>query len=957
MSVKALKNGRAALVAAAICAATASSSAFAEYVAQGDFTIGKDVAAEVGTYDSTTYTVTLADDVTIDGKLTIADGVTIDLAGHKLTAAGFESANIVVNGDFETDPMMLDGSAEYAISDWKYLAASGTKGEVDSLGNQTYVADWTWEGWSNPYHGAGLCKPGSTFANSALRSVGKYAAFIHGTGSSGRYLAQELPAVSAGVYKWSFKYASRSSYPNWGFKFDFLLEKGGASTKLGNTISPTAASPWKTPSGTVTIDEAGAYTLKFKINSASKNSDNYGGAVFDNVVLKKVSVITDSGTGTPGELHIAGGADALGDVFTVEGNLKVVLHEQTIDGDFTANVDTVLAGDVTVNGTITMAPDVKLDLNGNELTAQGIDGDPSADWATYLHDDLTKPADQGGTIKSDCALYDSTYKIEVAFKDNFTVAGDKDHRILYDMDNGPFWVTYDFGEGNLRKVTSYKVWFGQSAGSSYANRAPKKWILYASNDNNHWTEVDSRSSETGWTCPKSGTAAAREYSCYNPGAYRYYRWKCTANNGTAGGRNFLEFVQLEYFGTVIKPVITDTSADTANRGKLRLAVPENTTLTNSKVAINGNLDFVKDGDGTYTCATADLMTYLGDTYINGGTYLCGLDGSQHPLGGGNVVVNGDFEDAPSSLEFIGSGSYKYASADASVFTPWIDVGGGAGIARSNCSTFFTKGQNVGKYAAFLHTHNGAASNGRNIYQDLYLDPGKYKWSFRYAKRPGNSYGATPFNFNLIQKSTSTTKTLKSLTPSSSDFDSASGTVEVSEAGAYRLQFIATTDGNNGSAFDDVVFERIPEVHIASGATLDLNGKSGFGNYKFAGEGGTIINSGSAISENLVVSGVFAPVATTGSFGVVLQDGATLDITKWTGAFPIASPAISFASGAAITVNLAGRRVGPYIYIVKWDSIPSDVTFTLDPEAAGRYKVKAKGDGLMLVRKGFMIMVM
>ena len=194
---------------------------------------------------------------------------------------------------------------------------------------------------------------------------------------------------------------------------------------------------------------------------------------------------------------------------------------------------------------------------------------------------------------------------------------------------------------------------------------------------------------------------------------------------------------------------------------------------------------------------------------------------------------------------------------------------------------------------------------------------------------------------------------------------AKGTYVVESPGAYSLQFKATkTDGNGdkGIVLDDVVFERIPEVHIAAGATLDLNGKSGFGNYKFVGEGGTIVNTGADISENLVVSGTFAPVVTMGSFGVVLQDGATLDLSAWTGEFPVVSPAISFASGAAITVNFAGRtdlktiarRANPYI--VGWSSAP-DATFTLDPDTAEFYKIKKREDGLKLISKGLVILVM
>jgi len=180
MSAKALKIGRAALVAAAVCVATAPSPSFAEYAAQGDFTIGADVAAEVGTYDSATYTVTLADDVTVGGTLTIADGVTIDLAGHKLSAAAFSNANLVVNGDFDADPLTTDKSAAYSITDWSYYGKDGGS-----------TAQFYWEGWVNNGGGGLSAKKGNTWTHNNL-SIGKYAAFLHGKGSSGRYIVRKV---------------------------------------------------------------------------------------------------------------------------------------------------------------------------------------------------------------------------------------------------------------------------------------------------------------------------------------------------------------------------------------------------------------------------------------------------------------------------------------------------------------------------------------------------------------------------------------------------------------------------------------------------------------------------------------------------------------------------------------------------------------------------------------------
>jgi len=115
-------------------------------------------------------------------------------------------------------------------------------------------------------------------------------------------------------------------------------------------------------------------------------------------------------------------------------------------------------------------------------------------------------------------------------------------------------------------------------------------------------------------------------------------------------------------------------------------------------------------------------------------------------------------------------------------------------------------------------------------------------------------------------------------------------------------------------------------------------------------GGVIVNSGAGISETLAVSGVFAPVASTGSFGVELQDGATLDLSAWTGDLPFTG--VAFASGAVITVNLAGRADLRKVaksenpYVVTWAAQP-DATFALDLATASRCKVNAEDSGLRI----------
>ena len=125
------------------------------------------------------------------------------------------------------------------------------------------------------------------------------------------------------------------------------------------------------------------------------------------------------------------------------------------------------------------------------------------------------------------------------------------------------------------------------------------------------------------------------------------------------------------------------------------------------------------------------------------------------------------------------------------------------------------------------------------------------------------------------------------------------------------------------------------------------------------------NSGTGV---LNVSGTFKPVG-TGFFGPVLNGDATLDLSEWTGAWPLASGATGgvvtpkVANGASITVRLGTdldsyralsltRDADSYAgYLLKWgDTAPEEASFTLEEAAKKRYALKADSTGLLLYPK-------
>lgn len=220
--------------------------------------------------------------------------------------------------------------------------------------------------------------------------------------------------------------------------------------------------------------------------------------------------------------------------------------------------------------------------------------------------DLTEP-DEEHLAKSSNPSQGSVSHL---FDNNFTYRYDanhvNDHRILVHTSKLPFNVVYDFGAGASTAVAAYKMYYDSTKGD--ATRAPSAWTFDGSNDGTSWTTLDSRTGETLWSVPD-----ARIFYIVNNTPYRYYRLHVTATNGDT----YFELYQLEYFGSGI--------------GMLFVDVPANASLTNSLLALGGQLRLIKDGAGTFTAATPN-QTYSGGTIVSNGTLRAGLDGGRAPLG-------------------------------------------------------------------------------------------------------------------------------------------------------------------------------------------------------------------------------------------------------------------------------------------------------------------------------------
>jgi hypothetical protein len=141
------------------------------------------------------------------------------------------------------------------------------------------------------------------------------------------------------------------------------------------------------------------------------------------------------------------------------------------------------------------------------------------------------------------------------------------------------------------------------------------------------------------------------------------------------------------------------------------------------------------------------------------------------------------------------------------------------------------------------------------------------------------------------------------------------------------------------------------VDFSVGCALNLIAPMDVRGYEALYEGTS--NTGTAA---LNVFGAFRPV-TSNYYGCVLQDGATLDLSGWQGAWPWSTTSaftsgnktVTFADGATIKVK-RGAKGGK---IVSWtpETKPANfdtLTFMRDPADERRYRVVKQDDGLYIV---------
>ena len=279
--------------------------------------------------------------------------------------------------------------------------------------------------------------------------------------------------------------------------------------------------------------------------------------------------------------------------------------------------------------------------------------------------------------------------------------------------------------------------------------------------------------------------------------------------------------------------VVNTSATEAT---LTVDVAQGVAVTNSAVEIAGNVKLVKSGGGTFV-ASKYHQSYLGGTEVGGGTLQCSEHGSHHPFGTDdeNLVWNGDFEATDLTSDYTFANDAAWTNCMHWTCNPNNGI---VGLTKSTVSTWVPKDMDIGTYAMVMRTHaNGDAAYAEQM---LYItSPGTYRLRFAYITCNGDKdrRGAT-FYARLIKGSV--TNTICTLSTSDLSKRFYSGTVNVSEPGAWTLQFYQPAGTKILSTnFDDVEFKRVNVERnlLVNGSFNQGTVTQNSGKYSYANQGG------------------------------------------------------------------------------------------------------------------------
>ena len=379
-----------------------------------------------------------------------------------------------------------------------------------------------------------------------------------------------------------------------------------------------------------------------------------------------------------------------------------------------------------------------------------------------------------------------------------------------------------------------------------------------------------------------------------------------------------------------------TVTSTAEGGELHATVAADKVHDNTSVALTGNLTLIKEGPGAFV-ATKHPQTYTGETVVNEGTLRAADSANVNkdstasvtnsPFGGSRVITVGP----EGVLDPRGSSAWGYHT---------INLNGGA-ITNT-----------VAKRGVGTTAYNVAANN--------YPEPFNPTINLL-----ADSTFATTKEFNFNGKIVSDGHDL--------EIWIASGQSLLWVPKAAEKAVFNVTNGGYLKTLKNHTFNQKTATLKFTGGTMDLAGDLVVSNYYVA----TAVKDyqyDTRAELKMTVAGVFTPV-TQNFFGCQLLDGATIDLgnleTSWSSHSALVNSHksttgqgdcldVTFADGATVTIDVGAREFKGMEQIVAWSegskTSAATATFVLNAAAKAKgYRLVRDENGLYVERRGLVLL--
>lgn len=367
-------------------------------------------------------------------------------------------------------------------------------------------------------------------------------------------------------------------------------------------------------------------------------------------------------------------------------------------------------------------------------------------------------------------------------------------------------------------------------------------------------------------------------------------------------------------------VIKNDGAAPEPPAELHIDIPSGTEEWNRAFGINGNIQLVKDGEGTYVPCVEDV-TYSGGTEVICGTLKCGTSPLAQACGEWGTTI-GVGKDAVFDLWGRSHLQNYVVRLDGGTLTStrnlyigshdWIL--GNLVLTADSRLVFADFGKNVNV------SHDVKVANAS------VWDLGGHVLDIDFA-------GYDP-DFYTSQD-----------TAPASKLTLVNGTIRTQGLGWFHDYGIlggesGGLDLDNHLRLQVADAESFSDIHDFTVRTTSAN----------------VTSIG-----RLRIWGTFAPLSDY-CFKVELQDGASLDLSTFSSEWPILFKngcSASFADEANITLKLGDRRFSKATRVVAWDSMPSNAStlrFTAQTSYPNGYSVSVQSSGVYILPGGLMVII-